>query len=223
MKSLLRIKNGLIALAGVAFACSANAVTVEITLPGLIAGATADSRVIGDTINNFSGSVGGAITRDVALVNALRPLPLNGVTTVDGQVVTRSDKNFGVLPLAVEPGALHSTGLPSDNGTLGDFKFEITLPTGFTYFVAAYDGPNGGAAAFYIGSLNAGDVLRVPQFAEPNGSPAHLLSNNNNFGLTGWSLINSTSNTTTVPDGGATVALLGLVLGALALVRRKMA
>ncbi|MGZ4965507.1 MAG: VPDSG-CTERM sorting domain-containing protein, partial [Limisphaerales bacterium] len=54
--------------------------------------------------------------------------------------------------------------------------------------------------------------------------PANAFGDNNNqYGLSGWNFFNQiTTNITSVPDGGSTVALLGLALAGAEALRRKM-
>ena len=86
----------------------------------------------------------------------------------------------------------------------------------FSTFVARYDGPNGGVAVFNIAGLTGTiDIYRYAKPERVNGQlTGNLLGSNTArqgyFLMSGWSLLNPTS----VPDGGATVMLLGAALGA---------
>jgi VPDSG-CTERM motif len=84
----------------------------------------------------------------------------------------------------------------------------------------AYDGPNGGVAIFNVGGLTGSvDLYR---YAKPLANGNLLGSNTAQqgyFKMTGWTLLNPTGQ---VPDGGATVMLLGAALGALGMVRRYL-
>ena len=89
--------------------------------------------------------------------------------------------------------------------------------------VVAYDGPNGGVAVFDIAGLTS--TIQIYRYARPevvNGvRTGNLLGSNTMrqgyFRITSWTLLNPTGS---VPDGGATVMLLGAALGGLGMVRR---
>jgi hypothetical protein len=78
----------------------------------------------------------------------------------------------------------------------------------FDYIVAKFGQD---ASVFYIGNLSG--ELTIP----------NLTGNTN--GLSGYTLVNGRNNPNTpgVPDGGTSVVLLGLALGALALIKRSFA
>jgi VPDSG-CTERM motif len=76
--------------------------------------------------------------------------------------------------------------------------------TGFEYLFAKYDGPNYGSEVWYIGGLTG--TITIPATA-------------GGYGLSGWTLFTPGSQ---VPDGGSTVALLGLTLVGLAVVRARL-
>ena len=101
----------------------------------------------------------------------------------------------------------------------------LTLATTFQYLVVAYDGPNGGVIVYNIASLVAGTVIELARYAEPfaggtgmDGVVPQELRVSERYQMTGWTLLNPTQ--TTVPEGGATLMLLGASLGALAMGRR---
>jgi hypothetical protein len=110
------------------------------------------------------------------------------------QTVFRSNNTFGSLPTASGVGAKSGTGTTIDLNVLGTF----------TYLFAKYDGQNDDSFVWNISDLTG--VITIPGFG-PKGK-----------GLSGWILFGPTS----VPDGGATVMLLGAALGALGLVRRYL-
>ena len=116
----------------------------------------------------------------------------------DGQTYNRSLANpgpgFPNYPTAVF--ALNGTGTSVDlgNGTL------------YSYLFAKYDGPNGGSEVWYVGGLSG--VIMIPAVGIAG----------QNYGLSGWTLFGP--GVPGVPDGGATVMLLGAALGALGMARR---
>ena len=178
----------------------------------ILAAANTDPYALGSVVpgvdyGNFGGQTGG----DVVMVNTLIPLALNATASPLGQqsspstptLYTRSGNAFSPLPTAVTTGASGQSG--SGLSIVGGYV-EITLGSGFTYLAAKWDGPQGGAMVYDIAGLAAGTVIDLPQTAFGHG-------------MTGWTLIDGT---TTVPDGGTTVLLLGAALSGLGLVRRKL-
>jgi hypothetical protein len=99
--------------------------------------------------------------------------------------------------------AANSTGLVRNETGSNTFN-----ATGFEYVIAKYgSGPSGGGSyVWYIADLGAGQTLPT-NFG--TGGP----------GLSHYTLFNAT--TTTVPDGGATAALLGLSMVGLGMLRRR--
>jgi VPDSG-CTERM motif len=128
-------------------------------------------------------------------VNTMIGLPLGGSTAVTigahDNLVNRSNNDFGPLSTAVF--ALNGTGTTIDlgNGTL------------YSYLFAKYDGPKYGAEVWYVGNLSG--IITIPATAF-------------GYGLSGWTLFGPGG--VNVPDGGATVMLLGAALGAIGLARR---
>jgi hypothetical protein len=134
-------------------------------------------------------------------INVLRTLALGGSQLSNfgavGETEYRSHNAFGSLPLATL------------NGSVGGSSTTFT-DTGFAYLAAKYDGPNGGLEIWDIAGIAAGTTITIPQNAFGAG--------NNQYGLSGWTLFNSTS----VPDAGSTAALLGFALVGGELLRRRM-
>jgi hypothetical protein len=183
------------------FACSHNASATPKPLPPAISLTIGDTHELGKV---FFGEPSGDANR-TAYVNAMIGLSLGGSTHVDysppafqNNLVTRSNNDFGPLP---QPAvlALNGTGTSVD---LGD-------GTLYSYLFAKYDGKNGGCEVWYVGGLS-GDIT-IPAFAfGPPGTTKYALS--------GWTLFGP--GVPGVPDGGATVMLLGTALGALGIARR---
>jgi len=129
-------------------------------------------------------------------VNAMIGLSLGGSTHVNSgphdNLVTRSMNNFGTLPGPATL-ALRGTGTAIDLGTQG-----------YDYLFAHYGGPGGGTVEVWsVGNLSG--VINIPQIGFGHG-------------LSGWALFSGDG--VGVPDGGATVMLLGTALGALGIVQR---
>jgi VPDSG-CTERM motif len=76
----------------------------------------------------------------------------------------------------------------------------------YSYLFAKYDGPNAGSEVWYVGGISG--VITIPAFGLAG----------QNYGLSGWTLFGP--GVPGVPDGGATVMLLGTALGALGMARR---
>jgi hypothetical protein len=110
-------------------------------------------------------------------------------------LVTRSMNDFGPLPSPAAL-ALRGTGNMVDLGTQGTYA----------YLFAHYGGPGGGfAEVWYVADLSGS--IAIPATAGSHG-------------LSGWALFSGPNGG--VPDGGATVMLLGAALSALGVVRRLM-
>ena len=112
------------------------------------------------------------------------------------QKITRTTNMFANLPTASATGAVTGTGITIDLDLYGKF----------TYPFAKYDGQRDISQVWYIGGLTG--QITIPLL----GPKGHALS--------GWILFGPTGGS--VPDGGATVTLLGVALGALGVVRRYL-
>jgi hypothetical protein len=161
--------------------------------------------VLGEFVPGVTGS-GGAASREADVVNALRGLAPGGtgsfnIGSTGPEIANRSLNTFSPLPVATDVDAL-LVGKASGSG-----NFDVSVPAGYTYLVIQWDGPQGGLMAYDIADLAVGTVLTFPIVAYGHGQ-------------TGGSFLKSTS--TSVPDGGATVALLGLGMLGLGAVRRKL-
>ena len=108
------------------------------------------------------------------------------------QTVSRSNNTFGSLPNASATGAVSGTGTTIDLGA-----------GTFSYLFAKYDGQNDLSFVWNVADLTG--IITIPQL----GPLGH--------GLSGWILFGGGQG---VPDGGATVMLLGAALGSLGIARR---
>ena len=131
----------------------------------------------------------------VTYVNHLIGMALGTSDTADGQTYFRSNNSFSPLPAAV----FDHNGGPSQGG-----NNQVNLGTGgFLYLFAKYDGPNYGSEVWYIGGMTG--TITIPATA-------------GQYGLSGWTLFTPGGNT--VPEGGSTIAFLGMALTAAELLRR---
>jgi hypothetical protein len=172
---------------------------------------------VGTIINGIQ--MGGQANRDVLMTNNLLTVAPGTFGVIDSEEYHRSN-NFGALPAAVAAGAVVASGGGLNFGTNGFGAIaSLTLAATYQYLVVAYDGPNGGVIVYNISSLAVGTVIEMARNAEPFGAAgSQVLTESSRYQMTGWTLLNPTQNT--VPDGGATVMLLGASLGALAIGRR---
>jgi hypothetical protein len=130
-------------------------------------------------------------------VNAMIGLSPGGSTHVNvgphDNLVSRSMNNFGALP---GPATLALRG----SGTVINLGGQGT----YDYLFAHYGGPGGGTVeVWFVGNLSG--VINIPQIGFRHG-------------LSGWALF--TAGGQGVPDGGATVTLLGAALAVLGISRR---
>lgn len=115
------------------------------------------------------------------------------------------------------PGSSTPATIPVANGVLAEVNASGTPITidlgagGYTYLIVQWNGWNsgGGQAVYYIAGLTGQISVANDFFFNDNHQP---------YGASGYWLGTSR---TTVPDGGATVGLLGLGLLGLAIIRRK--
>jgi hypothetical protein len=101
-----------------------------------------------------------------------------------------------------------SQGVPNPN-------FTLQVQSGFDYVLAKYDGPNGGDVLFYLGGAS---------FTLP-GNSYDIWTNNadKGYGISHWTAFNAGPDDPDrphVPDGGTTVAMLGLAFAGLGATRR---
>jgi hypothetical protein len=163
---------------------------------------------------------GGQLNRDVAMTNQLLGMsPGLNFTDNLNSVYSRTNMSGAGLLQATATGGVPVTGIVAGSTPI---SIDLSQYGTFQYLVAAYDGPNGGVAVLNIAGLTG--TIELYRYAKPeklNGQfTGNLLGSNTAqqgyFLMTGWSLLNPTS----VPDGGATVMLLGAALGALGIARR---
>jgi hypothetical protein len=178
---------------------------------------TNDPYLIGTVIPGTLG--GGQAVRDAAMTNNLLSMATPSQTGTWGNqndpLYSRTTWNTTGYPAATAVGAGLGTNIPEGGPTL-----TITLTGTFQYLVVAYDGKNSGVAVFDIHTLSAGDQIVLSRYAFPADPVRGDLVEGQRYKMTTWTLLNPTGQG--VPDGGATVMLLGAALGTLGVVRRYL-
>jgi hypothetical protein len=184
----------LTAICAVILASSDDAKAIGYPLPAINV-AIGDQRELGQVRPAMSQG-DAAITQ---YVDFMISLSLNGsghvIVGPHDNLVTRSVNDFGTLPSPAVL-ALRGSGMAIDLGTQGTYD----------YLFAHYGGSGGGfAEVWYVGDLSG--TIKIPVTAFRHG-------------LSGWALF--TGSDSAVPEGGATVMLLGAALGILGVVRRYL-
>ena len=173
------------------------AVTMALVTLGIASQTFATSLTIGDSheLGFVNYGIPSGDADRTTYVNHLINMVPGTSDSGDGQDYTRSTNIFGSLPAAVF--AQNGSGTSVDLGA-----------NGFKYLFAKYDGPNFGSEVWYVGDLSG--VITIQQFGTGE-----------KYELSGWTLFNPGSpNSVSVPEGGATMLLLGTAVGALFVVRR---
>ena len=141
------------------------------------------------------GTLGGDVDRE-QYVNFMIGLPLGGSDHViingHDSLVTRSNNDFGPTPGPARF-VLTGEGITVNLGTQGAYG----------YLLAKYDGLNAVSQVRHVGDLTGIIIIRT--IPGENALPS-------------WGVFRPSPST--VPDGGATVMLLGTALGALGVARR---
>src|SRR5262245_19800587 len=183
----------------------ANAATLD--LSDSMHWSTNDANLIGTVIPGLQGQGGGQAVRDAAMTDTL--LGMAG----GSQQGTWGDKDDPLYSRTTWPGGPAATAAGAQlSGPIADggATLTITLTQTFQYLVVSYDGPNGGTAVFDVSSLAVGDEIVLARYARPDAGSEGDLVPDDFFKMTHWTLLNPTGG---VPDGGATVMLLGAGLG----------
>lgn len=203
----------LIGIAGLGFQ-QAQATTLD--LQNSMHWSTNDDYLIGTVIPGLTGN-GGQAARDAAMTNTLLGMatPSQDGTWGDTNdpLYSRTTWDTTGYPAATALGAGLSGEIAEGGPTL-----TITLTQTFQYLVVSYDGPNGGTAVFDVSSLQVGDQIVLSRYARPDAVNEGDILQDTFYKMTHWTLLNPTG----VPDGGATVMLLGAALGALGMARRYL-
>ena len=131
-----------------------------------------------------------------SFLNTLLGLGANTSTEISGVKYVTSSVDYTGIMLA-------------DSGVRVDSGDKLNVPSGYDFLVAKYDGPNAGYVAWFLG----GGSATIPEFSDT------IWANKQGVGyqISGYTAYKSAS----VPDGGATAALLGAGVIGLAVIRRK--
>lgn len=174
---------------------------------------TNDDYLIGTVIPTITG--GGQVNRDRDMTNTLLGMASH---TQQGIYGNNSNPLYSRTTWAGGNAAVSAGATAAGPFADGPPTLTITLTQTFLYLVVAYDGPNSGVAVFDVSSLQVGDQIVIARYAFPDSANhGDLLPSSSQYKITTWTLLNPTTN---VPDGGATVMLLGAALGALGMARR---
>jgi hypothetical protein len=176
--------------------------------------------LLGTVVPGLQGQSGGQAVRDAEMTNTLIGMAL-GAQPTGSPLYSRSFNSLSPLPPATATGAVLGTNLGSGTGNV---FINLSVTGTFQYLVAAYDGPNGGVAVWDISSLTS--TVEIYGYGKPEKVNGYLTGNllgsdhaqQGYFRITSWTLLNPTS----VPDGGATIMLLGAALSVLAVMRRNI-
>ena len=130
----------------------------------------------------------------LAYVNHLVGMAVGTTEQAGGVKYSRSNNTFGSLGQAGLAGLVNGTGITVNLGSGGLYS----------YLFATYSTLNNSSKLWYVGDLSG--TITIPLLG--NGSL-----------LTGWTLFAKAEN---IPDGGATMMLLGAGLVTLGVVRRRL-
>ncbi|CEF48985.1 unnamed protein product [uncultured bacterium] len=139
-------------------------------------------------------------TDEAGYVNTLLGLGANtGPVTISGHSYTTYNNDYN----------------GTVSGGVQDSSGNLVVPAGFDFVLGKYDGPNGADVVWYLGGQSA----NIPA----DSAPLFVNGQNHGYGLSHFTVFNAdvVINPHTVPDGGATVALLGLGMTGLAVARRR--
>jgi hypothetical protein len=131
---------------------------------------------------------------EIIYANTLLAQPANnGRVTIAGHVYTTSSTDYnGVV----------SGGLKDETGN-------TSVTAGYDWVLAKYDGPNGGDVLWFLG----GAATTLPS----DSATIWTNGEGQGYGISHFTVFNPT-----VPDGGSTLALLGMAFTGLGLLRRKL-
>jgi hypothetical protein len=160
----------------------------------------------------LEGQVASNTTNEATISNFILAMSAN-------QVIAAPPVNGDVVNCSPDQGTCeYKTGVNNFNGSVSGGVQQTTNPTVLIaaaltsqYILAKYDGPNAGYVLFNTAAWLAAGNTSLPA----NGS---TIWDPNGSGLSHYTYFGSTS----VPDGGITISLLGSALVGLGLLRRRL-
>lgn len=186
-----------------------------LTVAGLVVGLAPIAKAIPTTLTINDSQTVGYVTPGVDFGDGDIPGYVNPfVSMALGSSFSQfyaNHNNMWVRSMNSFPLTLVAAGGYPSQGTITSFN----IVPGNEYLVAKYDGPNAGLEVWYIGNLSG--TVNIPATA-PGTDFGQTMDNP--FGLSGTWVLNGPP--PGVPDGGATLLLLGAGLSALGLIRRKL-
>jgi len=195
-------KLGLTAIAVLGMALTANAVTI------LSPGTQGTQYELG-TIDPGQPSGGGLKAADQAEITQLIGMNVSTTATVGANFFARSANAFNPLPAPILATAKSGGPNTDSNFVFDGIYVVIDVGAGYNYLIAKWDGPNNAAQAWDIAGLTG--LIKVP-YAFDLGDPGHARN------MTAWTIWNPT---TSVPDGGSAIALLGMSMVGVEVLRRR--
>ena len=163
---------------------------------------------VGDAyyVGNIVDGIPSSPTLEAGYINNLITLaPGTAATTIGTESYNTVGATLNCVTLPC-PTATSAGALKDDTGPFGS----ITI-TGWTYILAKYDADKPGAGAYVWYLPLVGDTVVTLPATSPGG-----------FDLSHYTLFKS-GQPQTIPDGGATLGLLGLAMLGLGYLRRRMA
>ena len=166
--------------------------------------------VVGTIDGVIAGGVGAELAKAQALLDMATNTSTNdlGASSCDG-----ADDNFPDSGCRKTNTALDYSGtltnLLGDDAKIEEPQGSQLTVTGFEYVLAKYDGANAGYVLFYLPAF--GDTIPI--------NPDDFWTETAQYDISHLTRFNGA---TTVPDGGATLGLLGLGLMGLSYVRRRL-
>ena len=159
--------------------------------------------VVGVANSSVTSTAFGNPTVLTNIAQTLLNMAANTSTPTGCLVVTQGSSCYqtGPTEYSANLSGLTSTVVSGLNG-----QVQNIAGLGYTWLLAKYNGPNAGYVLFYVPTFGT----TIPAF------PTTLWTSTNQYGISGYVAWGSTS----VPDSGATLSLLGLALAGLGAFRR---
>jgi hypothetical protein len=133
-----------------------------------------------------------------------------GASETDSEIVGGLTIDYKTSSVDYNGSYLAADGIRKDGDNTANMAELLSVAAGYDYVVVKYDGQNAGYVVWYLG----GEAATLPEFSND------IWANNQGagYGISGYTAYKKGDS---VPDGGATAALLGLGVAGLAVIRRK--